>query len=359
MKLKNRDIILISGPCSAESEEQLLQTAEQLIQYCKPDIFRAGIWKARTNINTFEGFGEKSLKWLLEVKKKFGLPVATEVLTPSHVEICLKAEIDYLWFGARSVVNPYLIGELSEALKGTSVTVMVKNPVNPEIKLWAGAIERLMSKGVNKIIAIHRGFSTYFNEPYRNMPLWEIPLELRRLFPDIPMICDPSHICGKTNCITDIMQQALDLEMDGLMIETHVHPENALSDKSQQMTPFQLGKKLSELIVRQYSSPEMKMLNHLRNEIDVIDGQLLETLARRMNIVSEIGKLKKKYKITILQSERSRFIFHDRLKKGKMLNLNADFLTEILKTIQSEAIRIQIEIMNDDNDKNSDEQRTI
>ncbi len=343
MKISQRDVFLVSGPCSAESLQQLRKTAEQLQQYCRPDVFRAGAWKARTNINTFDGYGEDALRWMKEVKDEFGFPLATEVLMPNHVDLCLKYGIDYVWLGARTVVNPFMVQEISNALKGTELKIMIKNPVNPDINLWVGAIERVKKAGIEHVIAIHRGFSTYYTLPYRNMPLWEIPNELRRVFPEIPVVCDPSHICGKNICLKEIMQQALDLEMQGLMVETHYMPDEAMSDKNQQITPLQFSELISSLVIR-CNSEQQQQLMHLRNEIDMIDDQLLEILSRRMKVVEQIGEMKKKFNITILQAERSRHVFADRMRKGTQLNMNPEFLKEILKAIHNEAIRIQFEV---------------
>lgn len=351
MFLKNRNVIIIAGPCSAESRKQTLQSADELFSHCRPDVFRAGVWKSRTNINSFEGYGMKALKWLREVKNKYGIPVATEVLTPEHVELCLKEEIDYIWLGARTVANPFIVREICEALKGTNQGILIKNPVNPDLKLWIGAVERVMMTGAVNISAVHRGFSTYYNSPYRNMPLWDIPIEMRRIMPDLPIICDPSHICGKRNCLQEIMQQALDLEMDGLMIETHSDPEKAMSDSEQQIRAEQLKRILSNLVIRSHSNSKHQKLLNLRNEIDQIDDQLLEILARRMKIIEQIGILKKTHRITILQARRSRHLFADRMKKGKELQLSSAFLKELLKSIHNEAIRIQMEILNSEVNK--------
>lgn len=342
-----RNVLVIAGPCSAESPMQLMHTAEELIKHVQPDVFRAGIWKARTRKGAFEGAGEIALQWLQEVKKQYGLQLATEVLTPKHVELCLRAEIDFLWIGARTVVNPFAVNEICQALNGTKVNVMVKNPVNPDVSLWAGAIERVQAARIQKIYAIHRGFSTFYKSPYRNMPLWEIPNELKRIFPHIPVLCDPSHICGKTQCIDQVMQHALDLEMDGFMIESHVNPLSAKSDKDQQLKPVELNTILQQLIYRRIDNQETKKLINLRNNIDAVDDQLLELLAKRMEIVHDIGDHKKKYGITILQSDRSRMLFNDRMEKGKDLHLNNDFIKDILRVIHNEAIRIQQEILNE------------
>jgi chorismate mutase len=345
MQKEHREVFLIAGPCSAESHEQMMQTAGQLANFCRPDVFRAGIWKSRTKGNTFEGIGKNALEWLTDVKTTYGFPVATEVMTPAHVELCLQHKIDYVWLGARTVVNPFMVSEICSALSGNQVYVMVKNPINPDVKLWVGAIERVKSSGIERVMAVHRGFSTYYNTPYRNMPLWEIPNELRRLMPEIPVICDPSHICGRSACLKDIMQLALDLEMNGLMIETHTNPQQALSDSEQQITPQHLQKLIADLIVRLPSDLQHQLLQNLRNEIDMIDDKLLENLARRMKIVEEIGKLKKEYHITILQAERSRHVFSDRMEKGDRLKMNRDFLKKILQAIHNEAIRIQFDIL--------------
>jgi len=350
MILKGRNIFLVAGPCSAESRDQLIGTASELIQKVQPDVIRAGIWKARTRMNTFEGVGKEGLKWLQEVKTMFGIPVATEVLKPEHVELCIDAGIDYVWLGARTVVNPFMVQEICSALKGSNLKIMVKNPVNPDIKLWIGAIERIFDTGITSVAAIHRGFSTYYSSPYRNMPLWEIPNELRRAFPELPIICDPSHICGRTDCIQEIAQQALDLEMNGLMIESHYNPLLAKSDKDQQLTPDQLQDILHCIIVRNRCESLEQKLKNLRNEIDTIDNHLLEILSRRLQIVKEIGKFKKTHQITILQSERSKHIFTDRINKGTSLNIDSEFLKTLLKTIHNEAIRIQLDIMKTDSD---------
>lgn len=355
MLINERQILIVAGPCSAESREQTLETAKQLAEYCKPDVFRAGIWKSRTSRNTFEGIGADALQWLREVKSVHKMPVAAETISPQHVQLCLEADIDYIWLGARTVVNPYMVGEICEALKGTNMKVLVKNPVNPDIRLWIGAIERVANSGISEIIAVHRGFSTYYNQPYRNMPLWEIPNELKRVMPDLKIICDPSHICGREDCLKDIMQQALDLEMNGLMVESHINPKTARSDKEQQITPRHLSELLSGLILRNPGDSPHQLLQHLRNEIDMIDGQLLETLARRMHIIEEIGQFKRDNRITILQAERSRHVFADRIEKGNRLQLHIPFLKEILKSIHNEAIRIQVDILNKDTKENQAE----
>lgn len=340
-----REVLIISGPCSTESREQILQTAEELMQFCPPDIFRAGVWKARTEVSAYEGAGAESLDWLIEVRNKYNLPLAVEVLSAQHTKLCLEKKIDYLWIGARTVANPYLVKEICNELKGHDVIVMIKNPINPDIRLWTSAINRVKEAGIKNIFAIHRGFSTYSKSPYRNMPLWEIPIELKRLMPEIKIISDPSHICGKTSCIREISQKALDLEMQGLMIESHFDPKNAKSDSNQQLTPKQLKNLLDSLEFRTEAGFEDNLLTNLREEIDCIDDQLLENLSRRLKIVEEIGKIKKEKQITILQSTRFKYLFLDRIRKAKELNLNTDFIREILKAIHNEAIRIQSNIL--------------
>lgn len=345
MQKGNRNVLIISGPCSTETREQVLNTAYELNKYCRPDIFRAGVWKARTELNAYEGAGEKSIAWLLEVREKYNIPLAVEVLSAEHTKICLQNNIDYIWIGARTVANPFLVKEICNELKGSKVNVMIKNPINPEIRLWISAIERVKAAGIKNIFAIHRGFSTYSNSQYRNMPLWEIPVELMRIFPEIKLICDPSHICGKTTCIKDIAQHALDLEMQGLMIETHFNPKEAKSDSKQQLTPIQFSKIIENLKFRNELRYEDNLLNSLRNELDNIDDLLLENLSRRIKIVKEIGEIKKQNQITILQTERFKYLFNDRIRKAKDLNLNTEFIHDLLKVIHNESIRIQIEII--------------
>jgi chorismate mutase len=253
-----------------------------------------------------------------------------------------------VWLGARTVANPYMVKEISIALKGTKLGVMVKNPINPDLKLWMSALERIEQVGIENITAIHRGFSTYYQSPYRNMPLWEIPIELKRQKPTLNIISDPSHICGQTWCLQDIMQQAMDLEMQGLMIETHVNPSQAKSDSMQQITPKELQNILQKLTIRQDCKTHLQTLHKLRRDIDDIDDQLIQILCRRIQIVREIGKLKKQHQITVLQSERSRFLFSDRMSKAKTMNMNVDFFKDLLKTIHNEAIQIQLDILNNE-----------
>lgn len=342
---ERRDYLLICGPCSAESEHQVLTTAKELIENVNIDVFRAGIWKSRTSPGNFEGVGNIGLKWLSKVKNEFNIPVATEVITPVHAEKCITAGIDYLWIGARTVVNPYAVKEIAEILKGTKIKVLVKNPIYPDIKLWVGAITRLEKANIDDVIAIHRGFYPYYTTQYRNNPLWEMPIELKRIRPDIKIICDPSHIAGNTKFLKDIIQQAFDLEMSGLIIESHNNPDKALSDSKQQIKPVDLKKLLNEITIRDNKFFDDKKISFLRKEIDKIDDILLEKTALRMRIVEEIGYHKKEKNITILQGERSLFLFKDRIAKATKLQLNKDFIKELMKAIHNEAVRIQVEIM--------------
>jgi chorismate mutase len=339
---------IIAGPCSAETEEQVLMTARELVKIPQVKVFRAGIWKPRTRPSGFEGVGTIGLKWLQQVKNETGLLTTVEVANPQHVAQALAHNIDILWIGARTVVNPFSIQEISEALRGVDVPVMIKNPLNPDIKTWIGALERLNYVGIKKIIAIHRGFSFFNRTPYRNSPMWEIPIELKRLFPALPVIVDPSHICGDRDLIPATSQKALDLEMNGLMIETHINPEAALTDKEQQLTPAQLKELISGLVLREeYGTIEFEnLLEELRSEIDKLDEELIDILARRMTVVEEIGKYKKENNITILQLKRWSHIIHDRVEGGVNLGLTRDFILKLLEAIHEESIQRQTEVMN-------------
>lgn len=346
--MKKRPYI-ISGPCSAETEEQLLNTAKQLVKYNSIDCLRAGIWKPRTRPNSFEGVGEIGLQWLKTAGQEASLPVATEVANTKHVELALKSGIDILWIGARTVANPFSVQEIASALKGVDIPVMIKNPVNPDLQLWIGAIERISQAGLKDIKVIHRGFSSFQKSAYRNTPKWEIPIELMRIFPEIPIVCDPSHIGGNRKMIKAISQKALDLEMDGLMIESHVNPDDAWSDAEQQITPKNLQKILSSLVVRQseVNNTELKnKLTILRNKIDGLDEEIINLLSTRMNIVEEIGSHKKENDITILQAERWKKIINDRKKIAKSLGVSEGLVQRILKIIHEESINIQTSILN-------------
>lgn len=341
--IENKRPIVIAGPCSAESREQVLGTATALAAI-GIRIFRAGIWKPRTKPGGFEGVGAVGLPWLKEVKEKTGMLTATEVATPYHVLEAIKAGIDILWIGARTVANPFAMQELADALKGTDIPVLVKNPVNPDIELWIGAFERLYNAGIRKLGAIHRGYSSYEKKLYRNLPLWHIPIELKRRYPQITVICDPSHIGGKRELVAPISQQALDLNFQGLMIESHCAPEKALSDAAQQITPEVLEYTLNMLVVRD-NKQTTENITVLRKQIDEIDENLLAILAKRMRISKEIGTFKKEHNMPILQQGRYSDILENRVKQGKSLDLSPDFITNIMQSIHEESVRVQMEIM--------------
>jgi chorismate mutase len=339
--------LVISGPCSAESREQVLETARGLAMIPQVKVFRAGLWKPRTQPSRFEGVGSKGLEWLQEVKAETGLLTTVEVATPAHIRAALKHGIDILWIGARTVVNPFSVQELAEELRGVDIPVMIKNPLNPDVKLWLGAIERMNAAGIRKLIAVHRGFYYYKHSAYRNQPMWEIPIELQWQVPELPIICDPSHICGRRDLLQGVSQKALDLGMAGLMIESHIHPEQALTDAEQQLTPAALSVILSSLVVRQFSGSKefQTKLEHLRLEIDKIDAELINILAQRMKIVGEIGLYKKDNNITVLQIRRWSEIIYDRLNLGEKVGLTREFLLKMLQLVHKESIRKQEEIM--------------
>ncbi len=341
---------VIAGPCSAESREQVLETGRQLARLSQVKVFRAGIWKPRTRPDGFEGAGEEGLKWMQELKAETGMQLTTEVANPQHIEMALKYGIDMFWIGARTVVNPFSVQELAEALKGVDVPILVKNPLTPDIKLWMGALERIHKAGINKLAAIHRGFHYYKQSPYRNAPMWEIPIELRRLLPTIPVITDISHITGRRDLLQSVAQKSLDLETNGLMIESHVDPENALTDADQQISPADLEKLLAVLIVRERtgSIDFQHKLEELRTEIDKLDGELMQLLARRMEVVGEIGAYKKENNITILQLKRWKHIIEDRLAIGTNLGLDRDFLLLLLELVHETSIKLQTKIFNQD-----------
>ncbi len=337
--------LVIAGPCSAESEEQVMATAMALQQDSRVKIFRAGVWKPRTRPGGFEGVGEDALQWLRRVKEETSLLTATEVAEVEHVHLALKYKVDILWIGARTVVNPFALNKLVQALEGRDIPILIKNPIHPDINLWLGAIERFQKAGHTKLVAIHRGFYFFHKSPYRNAPMWEIPIELKSSMPELPIICDPSHITGNREMIADVSQKALDLEMEGLMIESHINPEVALSDKAQQLTPMRLFEVLDQLVVRQKNrSVSNGHLEQLRSEIDKIDAELLHVLSRRMEIIHSIGDYKKEKEITILQLKRWRNLIHDRIQMGKEQGLDPVFLKEILTIVHKESIRLQSEI---------------
>ncbi len=340
--------LVMAGPCSAESEGQVLRTARQLAAVSEVKVYRAGLWKPRTRPGYFEGVGEKGLPWLQRVKRETGLKTAVEVARPDHVEQALKYGVDVLWLGARTVVSPFVVQELAEALRGVPVIVMVKNPITPDLKLWMGALERINAVGIKSLLAIHRGFHYFEKSPFRNAPMWEIPIELKRLVPQLPIVVDPSHICGRRDLLQEISQKAIDLEMDGLMLEVHENPAQALTDAAQQISPEVLKNLLETLILRKRSgSPAFESrLEVLRTEIDKLDGELLQILAKRLEIIDEIGDYKRDNNITILQMKRWAGIISDRLSIGTHLGLDEGFLKKLLNLIHKESIQRQTRIFN-------------
>ncbi len=325
----------------------MLATARMLVGTA--DVFRAGVWKPRTRPNAFEGHGPAALEWLKSVKQQTGLKTATEVANAQHVEAALNAGVDVLWIGARTSVNPFSVQEIADALNGVKIPVMVKNPINPDLQLWIGALERIARAGIEEIAAIHRGFSWFEKTPFRNDPKWEFPIELKRLFPDLEMICDPSHIAGNRDLLQMISQKALDLNFSGLMIESHFDPDQALSDAKQQVTPESLVNMLGKLQIRKATSEDVVFLNRLeqlRESIDEIDEELIQKLAARMALVDEIGAYKRDNNVTIYQVERWKEILRTRRAWGKALGLDDDFIRALLQSIHKESIARQTEIMN-------------
>ncbi|MDE7443589.1 MAG: bifunctional 3-deoxy-7-phosphoheptulonate synthase/chorismate mutase type II [Muribaculaceae bacterium] len=340
--------IIIAGPCSAETEEQVMDTARQLAAD-GIKIFRAGVWKPRTKPGGFEGVGKEGLSWLARVKDETGMKVATEVAMRRHVEEALEAGMDMLWIGARTSANPFAMQDIADALEesGRDVPVLVKNPVNPDLELWIGAIERLYSAGLRRLGAIHRGFSAYGKHIYRNMPQWHIPIELRRRLPQLPIICDPSHIGGKRELIAPLSQQAMDMVFDGLIIETHCNPDGAWSDAAQQVTPEVLNVILQSLVLR-HSNNTTESLTALRQQIDRIDNDLLELLGKRMRVAREIGSYKKEHDMPVIQSNRYNDLMRSRVNAGQQMGMSADFIRTVLQAIHEESVRQQIEIINKD-----------
>ena len=337
----NRPIV-IAGPCSAESREQVMQTASELAEK-GIKIFRAGIWKPRTKPGGFEGIGAVGLPWLKEVKEKTGMMVATEVATPAHVLEAIKAGIDMLWIGARTAANPFAMQELADALKGVDIPILLKNPVNPDLELWIGGLERLYNAGLTNLGVIHRGFSSYDKKIYRNAPLWHIPIELKRRYPEITIICDPSHIGGARELVAPIAQQAMDLNFDGLIIESHCNPDCALSDAKQQLTPAVLDYTLNMLVIRD-NVQTTENLSVLRKQIDELDEQLLTLLAKRMRISQEIGTYKLEHNMPVLQSGRYDQLLKSRQDMGSKLNLSGEFVDSIVKAIHEESVRVQLDL---------------
>jgi chorismate mutase len=340
--------LVIAGPCSAETEDQVLKIAHEL-KNSDVSIFRAGIWKPRTRPGMFEGVGAIGLKWLQKVKEETGLLIATEVANSNHVKLALDHDVDILWIGARSTVSPFIIQEIADALEGTDKIVLVKNPVNPDLALWLGGIERLYSANIKKLGVIHRGFSTYEKTNYRNNPEWQLPIELQNRFPDLPLICDPSHIAGRRDILQDISQTALDLNFDGLMIETHTNPDKAWSDATQQITPKVLIKMMEDLKMRKITNEELdykNSLNTLRTQIDVIDHGLLDNLGKRMKVAIEIGNLKKKKNVAVLQTKRWNEILGKMILDGEKKGLSEEFILRMFKAIHQESINHQKRVIN-------------
>ena len=335
--------VVIAGPCSAETEEQVLKIAHSL-KNTDVSFFRAGIWKPRTRPGMFEGVGALGLQWLQRVKEETGLKTATEVANKDHVKLALEHDIDMLWIGARSTVSPFIIQEIADELEGTDKIILVKNPVNPDLPLWIGALERLQRAGIEKLGVIHRGFSTYEKTKYRNIPEWQLVIELQNKYPNLPIICDPSHITGKRDLIFDVSQTALDLNFDGLMIETHCNPDAAWSDAAQQVTPERLVEIMNDLRIRKTSTSEedyVSQLGNLRSRIDIIDEQLLDLLKKRMDIADEIGALKKTNNVAILQNTRWHEILGKMILEGEQRNLSEEFVIQVFKAIHQESINRQ------------------
>ena len=340
--------LVIAGPCSAETETQVLDIAHQL-KNTDVNYYRAGIWKPRTRPGSFEGVGAIGLKWLQRVKEETGLKTATEVANRAHVELALEHDVDLLWIGARSTVSPVIVQEIADALKGTDKIVLVKNPVNPDLALWIGAMERLYTADIKNLGVIHRGFSTYKKTKYRNLPEWQIAIDFQTKFPDVPIINDPSHIAGRRDLIFDVSQNALDLNFDGLMIETHCDPDNAWSDAAQQVTPERLLEIFKDLRVRKKGDDEAEFHNalvQLRAQIDVLDGTVLDTLGERMKVAEAIGTLKKEKNVAVLQSNRWNEILGKMILEGEQRGLSEEFVLKLFKSIHTESSRHQEQVIN-------------
>lgn len=335
---------VIAGPCSAETEEQVMATARNLAaKGCH--MFRAGVWKPRTKPGGFEGNGEKALPWMKRVKEETGMLISTEVATPEHVELAMKYDMDILWVGARTSTNPFAMQALADAMRGLKIPVLVKNPVNPDIELWLGALERINQAGIKQLGVIHRGFSSYDKKIYRNLPMWQIPIELHRRVPELPIICDPSHIGGRRDLIAPLCQQAMDLGFDGLIVESHCNPDEAWSDAKQQVTPDILDYILSLLIVRSESSTT-EGIRMLRAQIDEIDNTLMDLLAKRFHVCREIGTFKKEHNMTVLQTGRYNEILEKRGAQASLCGMNAEFAAQVFELIHEESVRQQLAIVN-------------
>src|SRR5579871_4830409 len=347
-KWKKRPLI-ISGPCSAETEEQVVETAVRLHKTGKVDIMRAGIWKPRTRPGSFEGVGAKGLPWLQRAKKLTGIPVAVEVATGKQVEDALTFEVDVLWIGARTTVNPFSVQEVADALRGVDVPVLIKNPINPDLELWTGAVERVAKAGIKQLGLIHRGFSSYGNTEYRNAPMWHLAIEMKRRNPGLMIINDPSHISGRRDILLDVAQKAIDLDFDGLIIESHIDPDKAWSDAKQQITPERLGELVSSIKWRHETTTEKEFitaLEKLREQINHIDDELMQLLGQRMKIADKIGSYKKENNITILQTNRWNSILEKAFAKGEKLGLSKEFITKYYDAVHMESINHQNKILN-------------
>jgi chorismate mutase len=341
--------LIISGPCSAETEEQVITTATQLAATGKVDVMRAGIWKPRTRPGSFEGIGTKGLPWLQAAKKITGIPVAVEVATGKQVEDALHFDVDILWIGARTTVNPFSVQEVADALRGANVPVLIKNPINPDLELWIGAVERVAKAGINQIGLIHRGFSSYGNTEYRNAPMWHLAIEMKRRNPQLMMINDPSHICGRRDILQDVAQKAIDLDFDGLIIESHVDPDNAWSDAKQQITPAKLGEMISSIKWRteDIDSEDLHAnMEKMRQQINQLDDELMTILGQRMKVAEKIGTYKKENNITILQTNRWNEILERAYAKGEKLGLSKEFVTKYFDAVHMESINKQNQVMN-------------
>lgn len=341
--------LIMAGPCSAETEEQVIDTARQLKEL-GIHIYRAGLWKPRTRPDTFEGVGKAGLPWLRRVKEEIGMYTATEVANVKHVYEALKSGIDIIWLGARTTANPFAVQEIADALQGVDMPVLVKNPINPDVELWIGAFERLNRAGITKMAAIHRGFSVYSKTLYRNNPQWEIPIELKRLVPELPILTDPSHICGSRDLLFEISQKAMDLDFDGLIVETHCNPERALSDAQQQITPDNLNKLIGRLVLRSASIQNnvlLSTLEELRHEIDKYDDKLMDIFEHRMAVSRKIGEYKKQNNITILQTSRWDEILRNKIDQAAKKGLGEEFIIKVFRAIHEESINHQTKVMNE------------
>lgn len=336
--------IIIAGPCSVESREQLMQTALELRKMPQVSMIRAGVWKPRTRPGGFEGLGEPALAWIQETARETGMTFCCEVARPEHVELCRHYGIENVWLGARTTANPFMVEELCEALRGSGMRVMVKNPMNPDVRLWIGAIERLQQSGTTVTAAIHRGFSMYNNHCYRNEPLWEVPMELQRRMPDMPLLCDPSHIAGRADLVPTVAYAAMRIGFDGLMVEVHPSPAQAFTDAQQQLSPADMADLLASLPLRDTSDkPSEPALESLRRNLDEVDHEMIALLGRRMSLARQIAELKRRQQMPIYQPKRWDIVVKDRLKQAESLGIDTAFLKEILEKIHGESVRIQME----------------